>query len=120
VHRSVFSPFLVTISFGSSSKPPQEEIQIPRRPTTKSLESLNLTLQQLEQSGDPDQDDASITELKRVLLNRIADLELSKTLETDDNSDKDPKFTNLASLASATQDTTFEEDIDRTAIDKLD
>jgi hypothetical protein len=49
---------------------------MPRRPTPKSLESLHVTLQKLEQTGDPGKDDASISELKRVVLNRIVDLEL--------------------------------------------
>jgi hypothetical protein len=55
---------------------------IHRRPTPKSLDSLNLTLQKLEQTIDPCEDDAPISELKRVVLNRIADLELSNKLVT--------------------------------------
>jgi len=51
------------------------------RPHFNTLESLRATLQKLEQSSDPGQDEASMAELKRVLLNRIADLELSQTLE---------------------------------------
>jgi heme oxygenase len=55
---------------------------MPRRPTQKTLESLHVTLQKLEQTENSVQDEESISELKRVLLNRIVDLELSKTLET--------------------------------------
>jgi hypothetical protein len=55
---------------------------MPRRPTQKTLESLHVTLQKLEQTENPVQGEESMSELKRVLLNRIADLELSKTLET--------------------------------------
>jgi hypothetical protein len=55
---------------------------MPRRPTQKTLESLHVTLQKLEQTENSAQDEESISELKRVLLNRIVDLELSKTLET--------------------------------------
>jgi hypothetical protein len=44
-----------------------------------------VTLQKLEQTVDPGKDDASISELKRVVLNRIAGLELSKTLVAEDD-----------------------------------
>jgi len=55
---------------------------MPRRPTRKTLESLHVTLQKLEQTENPVPNEESISELKRALLNRIADLELAKTLET--------------------------------------
>ena len=99
----------------------QEDFTISRRPTPKSLESLNLTLQKLEQAEAPGKDDASITELKRVLLNRIADLELSKTFETeDDKIDKSPGLADLVPPPSLTEEGAPEEDIDRTSLDKLD
>jgi hypothetical protein len=50
------------------------------RPLPNTLESLRTTLQKLEQTSNPDQDEASLNELKRVLVNRIADLELSQAL----------------------------------------
>jgi len=62
---------------------------MPRRPTQKTLQSLHVTLQKLEQTEDPAQDEESISELKRVLLNRIVDLELSKTLETGESEIED-------------------------------
>jgi hypothetical protein len=99
----------------------EEDFTIPRRPTLKSLESLNLTLQNLEQTQSPGKDDAGITELKRVLLNRIADLELSKTLETeDDKSDKAPEPADLVPPPSITEEGALEEDIDKASLDKLD
>jgi hypothetical protein len=94
---------------------------MPRRPTPKSLESLHLTLQKLEQTSDPGKDDASISDLKRVLLNRIVDLELSKTFEIkDDEIDKAPEPADLVPPASITEESTPETEIDRTPLEKLD
>jgi hypothetical protein len=94
---------------------------MPRRPTAKSLESLHLTLQKLEQTSDPGKDDASISDLKRALLNRIVDLELSKTLETkDEEIDKAPEPADLVPPSSITEERTPETDIDKTSIEKLD
>jgi hypothetical protein len=99
----------------------QEDFTIPRRPTLKSLESLNLTLQKLEQTGGPGKDDATITELKRVLLNRIADLELSKTLETEDEKiDKAPDLADLALPPSTTEEGSAGEHTEKTSLGKLD
>jgi len=55
-----------------------------RRPTPETIDSLRAILRKLEETDSPDQDPKSISELKRVLLNRIADLELSQILETTD------------------------------------
>ncbi len=71
--------------------------------------------------GASGKDDARITELKRVLLNRIADLELSKTLEVDDDKiDKAPEPADLVPPSSITEEGAPEEDIDKTSLDKLD
>lgn len=43
----------------------------PPRPTFATLESLRVTLQQLEQNADQ----ADLAELKRILIQRIAELE---------------------------------------------
>lgn len=51
------------------------------RPTLETLESLRATLAKLEQTEAVPDDSKSISELKRVLLNRIADLELAQILE---------------------------------------
>ena len=61
----------------------EEIMAIHRRPTPKSLDSLNLTLQKLEQTSGSCEDEASISGLKRIVLNRIADLELTNKLETE-------------------------------------
>lgn len=47
------------------------------------VESLRLTLQRLEQFTDPAQDLEARTELKRILLLRIADLEALEALRGD-------------------------------------
>ena len=82
---------------------------------------LNLTLQKLEQTNDPDTDDASINELKRVLLNRIADLELSKTIETEISEVEHVlELVDLVAPPSMPEEGSLEEDIDKTLLDKLD
>jgi hypothetical protein len=59
--------------------------------------------------------------LKRVLLNRIADLELSKTLETEnDEEDKNPERAGLVPSPSFVEDTALEEEVEKTPLDKLD
>lgn len=94
---------------------------MPPRPTPKSLESLRVTLQKLEQTGDPGKDGARISELKRVLLNRIADLEFSKTFESEDyRIEEAPEPAKLIPPPSMTEDGPPEKDIDKTSIDKLD
>ena len=92
-----------------------------RRPTPKSLESLRVTLQKLEQTEDPDSGEHSISELKRVVLNRIADLELSKKLETgDDEADNDPESGNFTSLPLITEEHAPEKDFDLAPLDRFD
>ena len=119
--RSIFSTYLITIFFDSSSNPTQEDITIPRRPTPKSLESLSLTLQKLEQSSDPEKDDDSIVELKRVLLNRIADLELSRKLVTEnDESDQACELAEVVPSPLVAEDTTHEAPREKTPLEKLD
>ena len=92
-----------------------------RRPTPKSLESLRVTLQKLEQTEDPDSGEHSISELKRVVLNRIADLELSKKLETGDGeADNAPELGDLTSLPLITEDGAPEKDLDLAPLEKFD
>jgi len=52
------------------------------RPTSQTLESLRLTLQNLEQSADSTSDPQELAELKGILLRRIADLELLDALSS--------------------------------------
>jgi hypothetical protein len=92
-----------------------------RRPTPKSLESLHITLQKLEQTSDPDNKDASISELKQVVLNRIIDLELSNTLTTgDDEIDNATAPANLVPPPSVTEERSSDKSIDKTPLEKLD
>jgi hypothetical protein len=91
------------------------------RPTPKSLESLHVTLQKLEQTGDPGQDNVWISKLKRVLVNRIADLELSKTFESEDYEiDKAPEPADLIPPPSMAEEGAPGKGIDETPLDKLD
>jgi hypothetical protein len=94
---------------------------MPRRPTPKTLDSLKVTLHKLEQTDSPAQGPDSMSELKRVLLNRIADLELSKTLETsDDETDEVPDRADLATHASMKDERVAEEAVDAVKLYKLD
>ena len=98
-----------------------EDIAIHRRPTPESLESLRLTLQKLEQTGDTGKDNASMSELKRIVLNRIADLELAKKLETkNDEVDKAPEPADLIPLPSLAEEDPSEDAVDEIPLNKLD
>jgi len=96
---------------------------MPRRPTPKTLDSLKVTLQKLEQTDTPAQDPDSMSELKRVLLNRIADLELTKTLVTSDTepeTEDRPEPADLAPLPTLAEETILDEAVDRSQLEKLD
>jgi hypothetical protein len=54
---------------------------IKGRPAHETLESLRLTLLKIEQSAEPEQDAEALAELKRILLQRIAELEAIQALE---------------------------------------
>jgi hypothetical protein len=59
--------------------------------------------------------------LKRVLLNRIADLELSKTIETEISEVEHVlELVDLVAPPSMPEEGSLEEDIDKTLLDKLD
>lgn len=54
------------------------------RPSAETIESLHLILKKVQQSSDTAQDEASLADLKRILLNRIAELEVTMVLEPAD------------------------------------
>jgi hypothetical protein len=75
----------------------------------------------LEQTGDADNNDASISELKRVVLNRIADLELSKRLETKDHTnDNAPGPADLIPPPLMAEDRSSEQVVDEIQLNELD
>jgi hypothetical protein len=56
------------------------------RPTSITLDTLRLTIQQIEQqTSDESVDLHSVEELKRILLNRIAELEVIEALAQPEN-----------------------------------
>jgi hypothetical protein len=55
---------------------------IKGRPAHETLESLRLTLLKVEQTAEPDQDREALADLKRILLQRIAELEAVQALES--------------------------------------
>ena len=59
-----------------------------------------MTLQKLELSTDPDQDQAALADLKTILLNRIAELEVALTLEPEADSASTPAPADLIPPAS--------------------
>jgi len=94
---------------------------MPRRPTPKSLESLRVTLQKLEQTSAPGGGDVSMGELKRVLVNRIADLELTKTLVlAEAETDEAHEPSDLIPPQSRTGEGSHEMASDAIPIEKLD
>jgi len=52
------------------------------RPAHETLESLRLTLLKFEQTAEPEQDAEALSELKRILLQRIAELEAIEAIES--------------------------------------
>jgi hypothetical protein len=73
------------------------------RPAEETLESLRLTLLKVEQSAEPEQDAEALAELKRILLQRIAELEAIQALESAESADK-PNPADLVAPASVTVD----------------
>jgi hypothetical protein len=76
------------------------------RPTRDTLRSLRITLQKLEQNSDADEDASAMVELKRILMNRIAELELLSALESGnpqevDTSDNPPALPALLQMGEA-------------------
>jgi hypothetical protein len=99
----------------------EEPIAMPRRPMPKSLESLHTTLQKLEQTSDLEAEGTSISELKQVVLNRIIDLELSKTLVTeDDECESSSGPTDLSPLPSIGEERGAEKASQPVLLEKLD
>lgn len=64
--------------------PPEngENAMMSLRPSPQTIESLRLTLQNLEQNADPNSDPQELAELKGILLKRIADLEVLDALSS--------------------------------------
>jgi hypothetical protein len=94
---------------------------MPRRPTARSLESLHVTLQKLEQTSDAGQEDSSISELKQVVLSRIIDLELSKTFgATDDEVENELNVADLTPLPPLADSRPAEMGADEKPLEKFD
>lgn len=92
-----------------------------RRPTPETLESLRATLLKLEQTDDPPEAPKSISELKRILLNRIAELEILQALETSDAAtDKPPEPAELVPPPLTIEEDHLDALTEGTNLDKLD
>ncbi len=92
-----------------------------RRSTAETLESLRATLQKLEQSPAAAANPQSFSELKRVLLNRIAELELAQTLEASDPAtDKAPDPADLVPLPAVVEENLYGQPTNDTDLEKLD
>jgi hypothetical protein len=96
-------------------------ILLRRRPTSKTLRSLHATLQKLEQTDNSAETPQSISELKRVVLNRIADLELTQVLETADiETDEALDADDLIPPPSTPEEELLDEFVENNNLDKLD
>ena len=90
-----------------------------RRPPAQTLESLRTALQKLEQTNDPARE--SFPELKRIMLARIADLELAKALKaTAAQVDDAHELADLVPPPSAADGNQPNQPINGTNLDKLD
>jgi hypothetical protein len=78
-----------------------------RRPSRETIESLRLTLETIEQSNDTASDAEGAGELKRILLARIADLEMLDALHvqsaTAGNTPDEPNAVSAVGLTSAAE-----------------
>ena len=54
---------------------------MPPRPVTETIAILQRTLDEIERDLDPVSDGMALGELKRIILNRIAELELESVLQ---------------------------------------
>jgi len=70
------------------------------RPAQETVDSLRVTLQKLEQAADPVSDGQDVAELKRILLNRIAELETLQALQPEQVATA-PAPSDLPSIAAA-------------------
>ena len=88
------------------------------RPARETLDSLRVTLHKLEQAADPMSDGQDVVELKRILLNRIAELEALEALQPDGVVPA-PAPSDLPSIAAA-EEQPAKEAADATGLEKLD
>jgi hypothetical protein len=102
----------------------QEPPMYPR-PSSDTLRSLRITLQKLEQNFEVNEDASAMTELKRILLNRISELEVVSSLESRNghqNGDH-PAPADLSELPALVHSAAIEvskETADKTDPEKLD
>ena len=88
------------------------------RPAQETLDSLRVTLQKLEQAVDPVSDGQDVAELKRILLNRIAELEALQALQPEEVAPA-PAPSDLPSIAAAAEEQPPQEAADATGLEKL-
>jgi hypothetical protein len=102
---------------------PSEALIFRLRPTRETLESLRATFQKLEQeeTDDSAQTAEPVGELKRALLNCIADLELSQILDASVGAAYDARNpADLPPLASTIEEENLDAFTENTKLDKLD
>jgi hypothetical protein len=91
------------------------------RPTDEALESLRVTLNRLEHTANPDQDADSMAAFKRILLNRMADLELAASLAPGDAEISQPPAPDeLVMPTSMAKSDPDEEATGKTQLEQLD
>ena len=88
------------------------------RPARETLDSLRVTLQKLEQAADPVSDGQDVVELKRILLNRIAELEALEALQPEEVV-PEPAPSDLPSIAAVAEEQPTQETADATGLEKL-
>jgi hypothetical protein len=88
------------------------------RPTRETLESLRITLQKMEQFTDSESDANDVTELKRLLLNRIAELETLEALQPEEVHPQ-PILSDLPAIAASTEGNAVSESPEAPTLNKM-
>jgi hypothetical protein len=88
------------------------------RPTHETLESLRITLQKMEQITESESDTHDVTELKRLLLNRIAELETLEALQPEEVHPQ-PILSDLPAIAASTEGDVVNESPEVSTLNKM-
>jgi hypothetical protein len=90
------------------------------RSSKETLESLRVTLQKLEQTVEPPLNGQDITELKQILLNRIAELEALSAIEPAEAQSPPPSPSELPPIAVTTEPDGVKKTVDAIPLEQLD
>ena len=90
------------------------------RSAKETLESLRITLQKLEQSTDSPSNGQDATELKQILLNRIAELEALSAIEPAEAESASVSPSDLPPIATSIEEDGVKNAVDAIPLEHLD